>query len=257
MKTGGASHAIDDLMDRASAALLRTDYFGAERLCCRALERAAASADWERAARVCLPLQEARRQKRLRAIDASAGVRVISTLQEAQEASRATGEAAAGCYLFQPPLIALDARRFREAAESKEIPVFVLAREPMTRAGQWPVAAVAGPLSVRARVQPPAGVRPAPDGMSPQCPTGDERVEPISIEWFIAAAEALGDAAIAKANPADPSAHRALDLMDFLDAFPDHEKLHQRLEEACRAAAVEPAPAFPRRRPMVNDPYSF
>ncbi|MCC6677365.1 MAG: hypothetical protein IT436_09490 [Phycisphaerales bacterium] len=240
-------------MERASTALVRTDYFGAERACLRALLKAVAAADWERAARVCMPLQEARRQKRMLAIDATGpgGARLVS------RAEPVTAKTGPGCWLFQPPLVALDARRFREAADQREIPVFVMTREPMTRAGEWPVVAVVGQLSVRVRIAPPPGVRPAPGGMSAAHPTGDEVAGPVPIEWFTAAAEALGDSAIARLNPEDPAAHRALDCIDFLDAFPDHEKLHQRLEIECRRAASEPPPVMLRRRPSVQDAYAF
>ncbi len=71
MSAGTGPHPIDELMERASLALARTDYFGAERTCLRAIARAVAASDWERAARMCLPLQEARRQKRMLAIDLS------------------------------------------------------------------------------------------------------------------------------------------------------------------------------------------
>lgn len=253
MSAGTGPHPIDELMERASLALARTDYFGAERTCLRALAKAAAASDWERAARVCLPLQEARRQKRMLAIDASpqGAVRIVDAPEPV------TQKTPAGCVLFQPPLVALEARRFRIAADERELPVFVLTREPMTRAGEWPVVAVVGQLSIRVRLKPPPGVRPAPGGMSGTCPTGDELTGPVPVEWFTAAAEAVGDAAIAKLSPEDPPAHRALDCLDFLDAFPDHEKLHQQLELECRRAAVEPAPRFPRRRPSVQDAYSF
>lgn len=254
MSPGATTHSIDDLMERASTALVRTDYFGAERLALRGLHKSVSTSDWERAARACMPLQEARRQKRLQAIDAVVGdasnMRVISEAQAAQKLQP-------GCYLVQPPLVALDGRRLRELANEREIPVFILTREPMTRAGQWPMAAVLGQLSIRTKVAPPAGVKPAPGGMSLAHPTGDESASPPSIDWFVAAGEALGDSAIAKVNADDPPAHQAMDLLDFVDAFPDHEKLHQRLEDACRRAAVQPAPAFPRRRPLVQDPYSF
>lgn len=251
MSPGAASHPIDDLMERASTALVRGDYFAAERLCKRALTKAIAGGEWERAARVCMPLQEARRQKRLLAIDAMRGmVNVVAALE--------TGERlAAGCYLLQPPLVALDARHAREAADEREVPIFVLTREPITRAGLWPVAAVYGPLSLRVRLAPPAGVKAVAGGPGLASPTGDETERPVPVDWFVAAGEALGDSAIAKLNPADPAAHQAMDLADALEAFPDHEKLHQKLEEVCRRAAVEPPPAFPRRRPTIQDPYSF
>jgi hypothetical protein len=71
------------------------------------------------------------------------------------------------------------------------------------------------------------------------------------------AAEAMGDAAIARLRPEDPAAWRIDDLMEFLDAHPDHEKLHQRLADECRKAITEPLPEERRHRPIADDPYCF
>src|SRR5689334_10244420 len=60
---------IDRMMERASTALEAMRYFEAERLASTALRRAHAAADFERMARILLPLQEARRQKRQLAVD--------------------------------------------------------------------------------------------------------------------------------------------------------------------------------------------
>src|SRR5688572_1720456 len=101
--------AIDGTMERASAALVAMRYFEAERLCLRALGRAYELFDYERMARILMPLQEARRLKRQLAVDAGA-VRVVGSAAEVR------GPVAAGCYLFRPPLIGADARAFRERA---------------------------------------------------------------------------------------------------------------------------------------------
>src|SRR4051812_45178590 len=68
--TPASGKAIDELMERASSALVTTNYFEAEKLALKALERACAAIDFERMARICMPLQEARRQKRHEAVDA-------------------------------------------------------------------------------------------------------------------------------------------------------------------------------------------
>lgn len=229
------ARSIDELMDKASAALVGTDYFEAERLCLRALGSAHAARDYERAARICMPLLESRRQKRL---IAEGSGRVVVVAQDPP----ATLPREPACYLFQPPLIAAEARAFRERADRKRVACFVLCREPMTRAGLWPIAAVGasrliGGLTLRAQVAPPAGV--VFTGLGP---TRDNASAPPSVEWFCAAGEAVGDAAIARINPRLPAAFRVEHLLAALDALPDHERLHQRLEEACRAAAIEPPP---------------
>ena len=249
MNPAQAASNLDRLMDQASQALVQTDYFAAEKLCVRALRQAHKAGDFERLARICLPLQEARRQRRMLALDA--GLRVtLSALPNPKDLLP-------GLYLVQPPLIGLDARHLRESLFAAGTPALVLAREPMTRAGLWPVVAVGSggltdTLTVRVRVAPPPGVTPRETGI-----TRDHAEEPPPAEWFIAAGEALGDAAIAQI-PADlHPAWRVDDLVRALDAHPDHEKLHQRLADACRAAAVSAPPTGTRRRTVHDHPFSF
>jgi hypothetical protein len=246
--------AIDRLMERASVALEATRYFDAERAARTALSRAHHAGDYERMARIVLPLQEARRQKRQLAVDASflgreaRGVTVI-------ESRRAVPNAPApGCYLFQPPLLGVDARAFRDAADAAETPIFILTREPLARDGLWPIVSV-GPVVLRTKVHPPCPVQrveaaTARDDFAPA------HAARISREWFEASAETLGDSAIRRLSAADPAAWRVDDALEFLEALPDHEKLHQSLAAACLQAMREPAPTMPRRR-GVDDPFSF
>lgn len=231
MHDARAAARIDETMERASEALARTEYFEAESLCLRALYMAHRAEDFERMARICLPLQEARRQKRLMAIDAGR-VFVVSRPEDVPRGL------VAGRYLVQPPMIGADARTLRELADRHRVPALVLCREPTTKAGLWPMVAV-GPQTIRAKVLPPS------DTGAPHA------------AWFEMAAEALGDAAIARLKPDDPPQWRIDDLLEFLDAHPDHEKLHQRLEEACRAAVGAPEPTGRRRRNVIDDPYGF
>jgi len=234
---------VDELMERASLALAATDYFEVERLSLRSLGAARLACDFERMARICLPLQEARRQKREQAWDAGP-VALVRSTGDVQRPMRP------GCYLVQPPLIGRDGRQLRETADRKGVPVSVLTREPLTRAGKWPIVAV-GTLVARVQVDPPWPVERVEDSVSKDA---DVRLPPLA--WFAAASEALGDAAIARVNPADHPHHRVDDLLDFLDAHPEHEKLHQALEAACREAIGTEEPLLPRRR-GVDDPFSF
>ncbi len=89
---------IDGLMERASEALASRAYFECERLSLDALHRAVAIEDFDRMARIVLPLQEARRQKRDLAFDADHVMVVFET--PADEI-----ELVAGCYLLQPPRV--------------------------------------------------------------------------------------------------------------------------------------------------------
>jgi hypothetical protein len=242
----GQAHPIDATMERASAALVKAAYFECERFCLRALTAGWRALDLERLARICLPLQECRRLIRQQAADAAASGSVTVLSKSADFPARPTP----GFYLAQPPLIAADARRLRELLWSRNIPSLVLTREPMTQARQWPVVA-AGERSYRTQVEPPAGVTWTGKGIR-----RDEMTTPPPVEWFLGAAEALGDAAIATIDPKLPALWRVEDLILALDAFPDHEKLHQHLADACRAALHEPTPTAPRPR-RDGPPNSF
>ncbi|MEK6701416.1 MAG: hypothetical protein AABZ53_04075 [Planctomycetota bacterium] len=242
--------AIDALMDRASQALVRTDYFEVEKLCTQAIRLARIAGDFDRLSRICLPLQESRRQRRHEAVD-SEFRHLLDHIPSRRE------PLLPGLYLVQPPLIGLDARNIRLASEGARVPVVVVCREPMTRSGLWPVVAVASgglidTLTMRVRVPPPPGVEPAADS-----PTKDHATQPPPPEWFLAANEALGDWAIASIEPETHPWYRVDCLLEALDALPDHEKLQQRLGDACRAASGTLPPLTPRRSSRHNDPFSF
>jgi hypothetical protein len=257
--TPPSRNSIDTLMERASRALVETRYFECQRLCQQAMSKAHRQLDFERMSRIVLPLQEARRLRRQLAVDASflptsaaphpPGVRLLDSMRSIPS------EPAPGCYLFQPPLIAADARAFREAADASEIPIFVLSREPLARDGTWPIASV-GVVTVRVKVAPPVPVVRDERRMTKDFVTNADGPR-IARTWFENAAESLGDSAIARVRANDPAAWRVEDLLEFVDAFPDHEKLHQRLEEACKQAMLEPLPEEKRRRGIADDPYSF
>jgi hypothetical protein len=219
----------------------------------RAIERCRRSRDWERLARAVLPLQEARRQMRQIAMDAGR-VAVLERLPSRGE------KVEPGFYLVEPPLIGLDARTFREMARGRRVPVLALAKEPTTASGQWPMVAVGGnlgaqamPVSVRVRVEPPAGLTGA------KTIAGAGSVPDVA--WVLATQEALGDAAIARVEEGRkagwPADHRVEDLLEYLDAVPDHEKLLQGLAATAREAAASPASTRPRRRGIADDPWSF
>jgi hypothetical protein len=254
-----AEHPVDALMERASQALVATDYFAAQELCLRAIERRRRARDFHRLARALLPLQEARRQLRQMAVDAASAGQVF--VLRSLPSRGVTIEP--GAYLLEPPLIAMDARTFRDLARARKVPALVLAKEPTMSNGQWPIAAVGValggqplPVVTRVRVEPPAqfmtgslrGVRTLSDIPRSELP---------GPEWFLRTQEALGDAGIAKIRADWPADHRVDDLLEYLEAVPDHEKLHQAVAAAAREAAIEPPSPRPRRRGMIDDPFSF
>ncbi|MBX3359790.1 MAG: hypothetical protein KF745_15345 [Phycisphaeraceae bacterium] len=223
------STKLDQLMDRASRHLVAGRYFDAEQECAEALAKALAAADYERMARILLPLQEARRQKRDLAFDAAEVYVVDGALPSSQQLKP-------GCYLVSPPRVGVDGRMLREEADRRQVPVIITVREPTTRDGLWPIVTV-GPVTVRTRVRPPqspaAKVSKASRGKT--AAAGRDTLPDRT--WFLAANESLGDFAIAEVGRTAPAESRVQALYDRLGALPDHEKLHQTLAEACREAA--------------------
>lgn len=234
---------IDEMMERASRHLASCEYFDAERVADRALRAARHITDFERMARICLPLQEARRQKRESAIE-TGPVAIVRAQHDLPAPLRA------GLYLVQPPMIGRDGRSLRETLDRRAIPGSVLTREPLTRKGKWPIVAV-GPMVVRVQVDPPWPLERVESAVSKDA---DDRLPPR--EWFVRTSEALGDAAIAAVDADDHPHYVVDDLLDFLEAHPEHEKLHQALEAACRRAIGTEEPVLPRRRGM-DDPSGF
>ena len=214
----GKTATVDEIMEAATQALHDTRYWECEAMCLRALEKAYTSQDYERMARIVMPLQETRRQQRQLAEDAAGatGVRVI------EERPTGTGEAPGltepGCYLLRPPLVGADGRELRDRADRDAIPVFLLVREPTTRAGTCPVVMI-GPVTVRTQVDPPE---------DPDAPT---------LDWFVTAHEALGDAAIASVPRDAGEEQRVTHFYERLATITEHEKLHQAFEQACLDAA--------------------
>lgn len=209
--TRGATNSVQQLMERAQAALHRNQWFEAERLAYRSLEMARAARDFSLMARIALPLQEARRQRIQLAFD-SDNFRIVD------ESFGEDVRVDPGCYLVQPPLVGADSRRLRLAAFEQEVPAAVLCREPLTKLKLCPIVTI-GQVTIRTKIDPP------------------KHWDRPTLDWFIAALEALGDAAIETLDRnADPI--RLVDaILARLDALPDHEKLHQELAHACREAA--------------------
>ncbi len=212
---------IDEAMEQASRALYETRYFEAARLARGALDAALAEQDWDRVARICLPLQEARRQIRQLAVDAghAGAVRVL------RDPADPAGE---GLALCMPELPEHEAVAIRDRLDREGRPAFLLRVAEIQPEG-WVLSGIPdrGPHKLAA---------PPEDWAEGALP---------SVEWFEAAAEAIGDAAI-KGAKGLPPADRVRRLLGWLDTLPEHEKLHQRLAEAAREAAAEasgPAPA--------------
>lgn len=114
---------IDRIMDQASESLVANRYLECEQLCTAAVVKARAAGDFERLARIMLPLQEARRQRRQIAEDA--GTIILNGLR--REPDAVLDEHPRGCLLLtDPPYAAADGDALREAARRRELFVEVL-----------------------------------------------------------------------------------------------------------------------------------
>lgn len=202
---------VDELMAKASESLVKTAYFEAERMADKALQMARQEQDYDRMARIVMPLQEARRLRLQIALDTGKVIVLDKPITEDMKIKP-------GCYLVQPPNVGADARRLRLAALAAEVPVAVLCREPLSQTRLVPVVAIGPGTTIRAKVSPPKNAD-RPD-----------------LAWFTASMEELGDFAIENLDPDLPAAKRIELLIDCLEAFPEHENLHQALEAACRDA---------------------
>ncbi len=247
---------IDELMDRASEALVATHYFECEEVALAALRQAHAIHDFDRMARILMPLQEARRQKRLIAADAAVVTEVLKP--------DALIDLRPGSYLLKAPgCVGMDGRLLRDLANRERIPVNVVVHEPLTMTREWPVVAV-GPVTVRVRVQP--AISPAPSSDRPPATAKKRRgkakaaaAEPgpapspdlLTPEWFLRTLDLLGLGAMRYADA--PTATARVDqLMQCLETVPEHELLHQTFADTCRDAMKEDIKPT-RAAPMFAD----
>lgn len=223
-----ATNKIDELIQQADKELTKNKCFVAERLAVKALILARHDAIFSKMAASIEPLSKARTQRLEQALEKAKSVSIIN------EAFPDDVRIKPGCYLVQPPLVAVDARRFRLIALENEIPIAVVCREPTTELKQCPIVALCGNVVVRTKIDPP-----------------DDPDKP-DVQWIKDALLELGDWAVQSADVTMPI-HRLVDeMMTRLDAIPEHEALHQALREACLKAEQElgdggAAPPIPKR----------
>lgn len=207
---------IDELIDKAAVALSHEHPFEAERLSHRALIMSRQINDFARMAESIGPLRNARHIRREEALTARKVNIITETVTEKVSVKP-------GCFLVQPPQVGADARRLRLAALQAEIPIAVVCREPLTQTGLWPIVAIGAGMTIRTKIKPPR---------NPNKP---------DMKWFTGAMEAIGDWALDIIDSDIDLIKRIDVLLERLDTVPDHERLHDELEQACREAGNEPA----------------
>lgn len=212
-KGKGVEH-VENLMEDASQALTNGDYFECEIKAVEAMHRAWDAGDFDMISRITLPLQEARRQRRLAAIEAEC-------LFEFDDEVPAEGSPVqAGVYVIAPPSVGADAHTIAEAAFEQRVPVIAFAREPKTQLGLIPVVVV-GATTIRTKVRPPASGT--------------------SVEWCLEVLDALTQEALAMVDYGRPPDRQVDTLIDLLDTLPESELIHQKLAEVAQDASQEAA----------------
>ncbi len=201
---------IDTLLNKADKALTGTDYFECEELCIEAVERALKHRHYDQVAQAAMPLMEARRQKRVAAVDSGRLSIIDGELPHPPDIQP-------GVYLMQPPRVGIDGKRLRDAADKERVPIVVLVREPTTQTKLVPVVAISH-RTVRTKVAP---------------------YDEVSVEWILGAIEALGEAVIELIDTGHEAAQRVEYLWTCVQTLPDHEELPALLARAATEASRE------------------
>jgi hypothetical protein len=156
---------LDEIMEQASERLVAMDYVTCERLCVEALGLSRQLGDFERCARILLPLQESRRQRRQIAVEA--GVHLFSGPRLSPD--KVLEHFSRGCImLLSPPYTRDDELAIRELARKGGQMVEVLAidqdglrqcfEQQMEREGDAAVASIPSGLPPEKQVDELAAV---------------------------------------------------------------------------------------------------
>lgn len=232
---------LDRTMNWASEALVKMDYLTCEALCLEALAMARQARDWDYYARVLLPLQEARRQRR---INAAEGVIRLGTSGLGNDAAAWLEQLPAGCVAVTRPHGQEQARTLADAARAARRFVEVLWVDSEPGAPKWTLRSFRGPAVACEIPAPPAawvGRWLAPGKLDVKQLQGSSPAD-----WFIDATEALGDAALRQVPPAAAgkpapgaaASDRLSALERCLEVVTDHEIIHQRLGDEARHASA-------------------
>jgi hypothetical protein len=232
MSQSTATAELDAIMEDASTALVRMEYLRSEALSLKALRLARAAGNWAYYARILLPLQEARRQRRI--IAAEGWVR-LGTSDLSGDPAKWLDTIQAGSIVVTHPHNAEAAHSLDRLARRRQRYVEVLFADNSSDSPTWTLRSFTGPAVQRDVPAPPrewigrwlkqGDVAKTPDGKTP----GD---------WFIDATEALGDAAMESVAPRGDALAKVEALETCLEVVTDHEFIHQHLGAAARELAA-------------------
>ncbi|GAB4108780.1 MAG: hypothetical protein Kow00105_16580 [Phycisphaeraceae bacterium] len=204
------STPIDTDMEQASQALASMDYLTCEALCLKALAEARRAERFSDYARILLPLQEARRQRRIIALSGD----IVLGTDDKFDPGNWLSRHPAGCVTMTRPHSAEDARQLCHKAREQRQYVEVLFADNESAEPTWTLRAYDGPA------------------VSCDLPAPSPATDPA--RWFLEASEKLGDAALADVDPTLTGVQLVDELQKRLNVFTDHELLHQRLADSSR-----------------------
>ncbi|QQE12401.1 hypothetical protein JD969_02695 [Planctomycetota bacterium] len=224
---------LDQTMEQASQALAQTDYLLAESLCLEALAAAKQAEDWNYYARILLPLQEARRQRRIIAADGI--IQLGTTKYHGPHLQEWLTQNNAGCIIITSPCKEQDAADLLAQARNQKLHVEVLYAQ--VDDDNWTIRIPNYPsIEFTTPAPPPAWCnKPIPAAMIPESGHSIYANGPAGLFLYIC--EQLGNVAI-DSLPSDLNhTDRIQALEQHLHAIGDHEFLHQQLTTAAKDAS--------------------
>ena len=228
---------INAIMESASVDLAKMRYLACEAKCLEALRLARDAGRWGDYARILMPLQEARRQRRMIAAD---GLIRLGSGSLPGDVSDWLHESPASCILLTRPHGQREAISLVQQSRLNRMHVEVLLVDGFVSDDVWRLMSYSGPpviVEVEAPLMAWRDVwmnRHIRRGGKSREPHVDAKGRPPS-GWFIDATEKLGDGALASVNQPIGSVERVAELERCLDVVTDHEILHQRLFDAAMA----------------------
>jgi hypothetical protein len=151
----------------------------------------------------------------------------------------------AACLVVTRPHGRAEAKALAAGARRARRFVEVLLADNPASAPRWRLRSLNGPALACEIAAPPAAwvdrwlLRPGP---VPQEPAANPGAAPTPADWFLDAAEALGDQALSQVAAPPGSIERVEALEKCLEAATDHELIHQRLWDAARALCATKEP---------------
>ncbi|MCC7193473.1 MAG: hypothetical protein IT444_11890 [Phycisphaeraceae bacterium] len=222
---------LDHIMEDASKALVKMEYLTCEALCLQALVEARRRGEWEYYARVLLPLQEVRRQRRIIAAEGVIALGVSAT--DPAIRTKIESLTSASIVLIKPSTVA-DAIALTARARQERKYLEILFADSDAADNTWTIRAFAGSTVSCKLPAPPhhwIGRFFHPGEIKVTADTSTDTPG----AWFVHATERLGDAALAAISPKLTGAAKVAALEQCLEVITDHEIIHQRLADAARA----------------------